>query len=99
MKNLADGSGHIIDAASPFLGREQPEGRVALWIQVDDQDPFVMVCRQTGTNMNSIRGLTDASFEIDKRDYLAHLASVGLRRDSQSNRSKTSGRAENLEQN
>jgi hypothetical protein len=27
--------------------------------------------------MDGIRGLTDASFEIDKRDYLAHLACVG----------------------
>jgi len=72
MKNLADASGHIVDAAPPFFGWEQPERRVALWIQVDDQDPFVMVRCQTGTNMNGIRGLTDASFEIDKRDYLAH---------------------------
>ena len=78
MKNLADCSGHIINAASPFFGREQPERRVALWIQVNDQDPFVMICGQAGTNMNRIRGLADASFKIDERDYLAHLASVGL---------------------
>ena len=75
---LADGSGHIINAASPFFGREQPERRVALWIQVDDQDPFVMIGSQTGTDLDGIRGLTDASFEIDKGDYLTHLASVGL---------------------
>jgi hypothetical protein len=96
MKNLADCAGHIIDAASPLFGWEQPERRVALWIQVDDQDLFVMIGSQTGTDMNGIRGLTDASFEIDKRDYLAHPAFVGLRRDPQPNRSSTLGRAENL---
>ena len=78
MKNLADGSGHIINAASPFFGREQPEGCVALWIQVDDQDPFVVIRSQAATDMDRIRGLTDASFEIDKGDYLAHPAFVGV---------------------
>jgi hypothetical protein len=79
MKHLADGSGHIINAASPFFGREQPECRVALWIQVDDQDPFIMIRSQAGANVDRIRGLTDASFEIDKGDYLAHLTFLGLR--------------------
>jgi hypothetical protein len=37
-----------------------------------------MICSQTGTNKDGTRGLTDASFEIDKRDYLAHLASVTI---------------------
>jgi hypothetical protein len=78
MKNLADRAGHIINAASPFFGREQPERRVALWIEVNDQDPFVMIRSQTSTDMDGIRGLADASFEIDKRDYLAHLAFVGF---------------------
>jgi hypothetical protein len=77
MKNLADRPGHIINAAPPFFGWKKPECGVALWIQVDDQDPFVMICGQTSTNMDCIRGLTHASFEIDKRDYLAHLASLG----------------------
>jgi len=47
--------------------------------------------------MDGIRGLTDASLEVDKRDYLAHSAFVGLRRGPQANRSETSGPAENLE--
>jgi len=41
--------------------------------------------------MDGIRGLTDACFEIDKRDYLAHPAVVGLRRNPQPNRSKYPG--------
>ena len=36
-----------------------------------------MIRGKTGPNMDGIRGLTNASFEIDKRDYLAHLASLG----------------------
>jgi hypothetical protein len=43
VKNLADGSGHVLDTASPFFGRKQPESSVALWIEVDDQNPFVVV--------------------------------------------------------
>ena len=97
MKDLADGSSYVLDAASTFLRREQPKRRVALWIQVDDQDPFVVIRSQAATDMDRIRGLTDASFEIDKGDYLAHLASVGLRRDPQPNRSSHWGRAENWE--
>lgn len=72
VKDLANGPTHVIDAASPLFGLKEPEGRVALWIQVDDQHPFVMVRSQTGTNMDRIRGFTDASFEIDKRNDLAH---------------------------
>jgi len=78
MKNLADGSRHIINAASPVFGREKPVGRAALWVEVDDQDPFVMIRSQTSTNMDGICGLTDAPFEINKRDYLTHAVSVGL---------------------
>jgi hypothetical protein len=36
-----------------------------------------MIRGQTGTNMDGIRGLTDASFEIDECDYLAHPAFRG----------------------
>ena len=81
MKDLADRSGHIINATSPLFGREQPERCVALWIQVDDQNAFVMICSQTRTNVDSVRGLTDAAFEIDERDYLTHLVAGWLRRD------------------
>jgi hypothetical protein len=41
---------------------KEPERCVALWIQVDDQNPFVMIRSQAGPNMDGIRGLTDASF-------------------------------------
>jgi hypothetical protein len=96
MKDLADSPSHIINSTSPFFRREQPERGIALWIQINDQDSFVVICSQAGTNVDGIRRLADTPLEIDKRNDLAHLASVGLRGVAQPNRSIASGRAKTL---